>query len=176
VEANLPFRQPPERLERSRRRSRGVTLIEAMIALLLLSLSALAFAALQLNGLTSNSSAMWRSKAAELTQDMADRMRANQAGVSAGLYDNLLVPAAAPNCGVAVACTPAQTTTMDYANWSATLGAELPSGSGVVCIDSTPDDGTAAAPACDGAGTTFAIKVFWSERGKDSRVALGVRP
>jgi type IV pilus assembly protein PilV len=171
-------RQCPRAARRQRIRcgERGIAMFEAMIAVLLLSISALAFAALQLGGLTSNTSAMWRSKAAQLTQEMAERMRANQAGVSGGSYNSLLVPGEAPACGVASACTSSQTAALDYATWSATIGNELPSGSGVICIDSTPDDGTADAPACDGAGTTFAVKVFWSERGDPSHLSMELRP
>ena len=159
-----------------RRRRSGFALMESMIAVLLLSLSALAYAALQLRGLSTNSSALWRSKAVQLTQEMSDRMRANQAGVVGGSYASLLTPGTAPNCGSTTACTPAQGATMDYALWSTELATALPGGTGVVCIDSTPDDGTATAPACDGTGTGYAIKVFWTERGTASRLAVGLRP
>jgi hypothetical protein len=33
-----------------------------------------------------------------------------------------------------------------------------------------------AAAACDGVGSTFAVKIFWQERGVDSRLAVAVRP
>ncbi|MDE2159498.1 MAG: type IV pilus modification protein PilV, partial [Burkholderiales bacterium] len=154
----------------------GIALFEALIAVLLLSLSALAYAALQMRGLSTNSSAMWRSKAVQLAQEMADRMRANQAGVAAGAYQNLLVPGAAPACGPASACTPAQVAALDYSAWSAEVALALPGGSGVVCLDATPDDGSAGAPACDGAAGTYAIKLFWTERGVDARVAVELRP
>jgi type IV pilus assembly protein PilV len=158
-----------------RRLARGITLIESLVAILLISMSALAYAALQLRGLSGNSSAMWRSKAVQLTLEMADRMRANRVAVLAGSYDSLTAPSALPSCGSTTACTPTQTATMDYAAWSTTVGAELPTGSGVVCLDSTPDDGTAASPACDGLGTTYAVKVFWTERSTASRVAMEMR-
>ncbi|MDE2369677.1 MAG: type IV pilus modification protein PilV [Burkholderiales bacterium] len=158
------------------RRARGIALFEALIAVLLLSLSALAYAALQMRGLSTNSSAMWRSKAVQLAQEMADRMRANQVGVGAGAYQNLLAPAAAPVCGVGSACTPTQVAKADYSAWSAEIALALPGGTGIVCLDGTPDDGSAAAPACDGAAGTYAIKLFWTERGVDSRVAMELRP
>jgi type IV pilus assembly protein PilV len=139
-------------------------------------LSALAYASLQLRGLSANSSAMWRSKAVQLTLEMADRMRANRAGVAAGSYDSLLTPGTAPSCGSTSACTPAQSATLDYASWSATVAAALPGGTGVVCVDSTPDDGVAGAPACDGVAGTYAVKLFWTERGVASRLAVELRP
>jgi type IV pilus assembly protein PilV len=158
------------------RRHRGIALFEALVAVLLLSLSALAYAALQMRGLSTNSSALWRSKAVQLTQEMSDRMRANQQGVGSGAYNALLTPGTAPSCGSTTACTPAQAAALDYSAWSAAVANALPGGSGVVCLDGTPDDGAAGSPACDGTAGKFAIKVFWTERGESSRVTVGLRP
>lgn len=80
------------------------------------------------------------------------------------------------DCGTASACTPNRMALLDHAQWSTTLGRELPAGTGAVCVDSTPDDGSAAAPACDGTGTMYAVKLFWSERGQAARLVLPVRP
>jgi type IV pilus assembly protein PilV len=150
--------------------------MEALIAVLILSFAALGYAGLQVRGLGANSSAMWRSKATLLASDMADRMRANRQAVTDGRYANLVGSPSAPGCGTASACTPANMTLLDHAQWAVALGNELPSGTGVVCRDSTPDDGTAAAPACDGAGAMHAIKVFWREKGDPSRLVIAVRP
>ncbi|MDE2395913.1 MAG: type IV pilus modification protein PilV [Burkholderiales bacterium] len=159
-----------------RRRPRGVALIEALIAVLLLSLCALAYAALQLRSLSNNTSSLWRSNAVAMAGAMADRMRANQPGVAAGAYDNLTGGISAPACGSTSPCSPTQTAALDFTSWNTTLARSLPGGSGVVCIDSTPDDGTAAAPACDGVGSTYAVKVYWSEHGNPALVAIEVRP
>jgi type IV pilus assembly protein PilV len=64
----------------------------------------------------------------------------------------------------------------DFSQWRATVLDALPGGSGVICLDSTADDGTAASPACDGSGAQVAIKVFWTERGVASRFVNVVRP
>lgn len=156
--------------------ARGVALIEAMTTLVLLSFCALAYAAFQLRGLSANTNSMWRTKATVLSYEMADRMRANRAGVTAGNYNLLVPPAAGASCGYTSSCTPAQMAALDYATWSSTVGNQLPTGKGAVCIDSTPDDGTADAVACDGVGTAFAVKVFWNERGTASRLVIAVRP
>ncbi len=155
---------------------RGIALMEALIGVLLLSMAALAYAALQMRGLTGNASAMWRSKATLLAYEMADRLRANPTGVADGRYAALTAPTEAPACGANSACTPANMARLDHAQWSTALANDLPQGSGVVCLDATPDDGVAASPACDGAGTVFAVKVFWSERGQPSRLTVAVRP
>ena len=155
---------------------RGVALMEALVAILLLSICALAYAGLQLRGLSANSSSMWRSKASLLAYEMADRMRANRGAVSNGDYNALSVPQAITNCGSSSSCAPARMALLDYSLWSATLARELPGGTGVVCLDGSPDDGSASAAACDGTGSMLAVKVFWSERGRAARLALAVRP
>ncbi len=155
---------------------RGIALVEALVAVLLLSGCALAYAALQLRGLAAGNSSMWRSKATLLAYEMADRMRANRNAVASGQYNSLTAPQAVTDCGVSAACTPARMAQLDYAQWSLTLGRELPGGSGVVCLDDSPDDGSAAASGCSGSGSMLAVKVFWSERGQASRLAVAVRP
>lgn len=164
--------RPPVR----HRPSLGVGLIEAMTTLVLLSFCALAYAAFQLRGLSANTSAMWRTKAAILSYEMADRMRANRAGVLAGSYNALTSPVAVNSCGYAAACTPSQMAALDYWVWSTTLANQLPGGKGAVCIDSTPDDGSTTDAACDGTGSGFAVKVFWNERATASRLTIAVRP
>ena len=156
-------------------RRRGMALMEALIAILLLSLCALSYAAMQLRGLSANSSALWRSKSAMLAYDMADRMRANRQGVTGNAY-NSLTAVSAVSCGTSSACTPADMARLDYSQWVATLARELPGGDGVVCLDATPDDGVDNSPACDGAGAMLAVKVFWSERGVPARLVVPVRP
>lgn len=54
--------------------------------------------------------------------------------------------------------------------WQAQLQDGLPGGAGLACRDSTPEDGTAENPECDGGGTVV-VKVFWEEaRHRDSAV------
>ena len=46
--------------------------------------------------------------------------------------------------------------------WNRQLSREIPGSNGLVCRDSTPDDGDTSDPACDGNGA-LVIKVFWTE-------------
>jgi type IV pilus assembly protein PilV len=174
----LPMTVPMSRrpLPPARQRRRGIALLEALVALLLLSFAALGYAGLQMRGLGANSSALWRSKASLLAYDMTDRLRANRQGVTDGRYDLLWGSPSAPGCGSGSACTPANMARLDHAQWADALADELPGGAGAVCLDSTPDDGNATAPACDGAGSMLAVKVFWREKGVDTRLVLAVRP
>ena len=154
----------------------GIALMEAMVAVMLLSLCALAYAGLQLRGLQAGSSALWRSKATLLAYEMADRMRANRAAVTAGQYNSLTAPQAVSDCGATAPCTTARMAQLDYAQWSTALAVALPGGTGVVCLDATPDDGSRSDAACSGSGAMLAVKVFWTERGLPSRLAVAVRP
>ncbi|MCX7101946.1 MAG: type IV pilus modification protein PilV, partial [Methylobacter sp.] len=60
----------------------GFTLIEVLIAMLVLAVGLLGLAGLQATSLKSNQSAYNRSQATQLAYDLADRMRANVAGAA----------------------------------------------------------------------------------------------
>lgn len=144
-------------------RSKGFTLIEVLIAVLVLSIGLLGLAALQTSGLGMNHSAYLRTQATILAADMADRMRANRAGIGSSAYDN---PSATAHSGCADTggCTSTQLAENDMAQWQADLAARLPGGEGVVCEDSDPLDGTSpAAAACAGGTGTYAIKIWWRD-------------
>jgi len=52
----------------------------------------------------------------------------------------------------------------DLAEWNTIIATHLPLGQGIVCVDSTPDDGSSAASAqCDGLGTEFSVKLWWDD-------------
>lgn len=69
------------------RRVAGFTLIESLIALLVLSIGLLGVAAMQLMGLRANNGAYQRTQATFLAQDIADRMRANRGAALNQQYD-----------------------------------------------------------------------------------------
>lgn len=58
--------------------------------------------------------------------------------------------------------------------WRAGLGADLPLGTGLVCRDSTTNDGDLLDASCDGAGPAV-IKVFWRESRHPDRGDDGMR-
>lgn len=66
---------------------RGFTLIEVLVALLVLSIGLLGLAALQITSLQFNTDSYARTQATLLAYDILDRMRANSAAVSTGKYD-----------------------------------------------------------------------------------------
>lgn len=140
----------------------GTTLMEVLVSLLVLSFGLLGIAGVQSVSLRNNQAAYYRTQATMLTSEIIERMRANKVGVDNDAYDNV-AGAATPACFTAAGCTPGQMAAQDILDWSADIPAALPGGVGVVCLDSTGNDGTAAAPACDGAGTIYAVKIFWDD-------------
>lgn len=108
-----------------RARGRGFTLVEALVALLALSIGLLGVAALQLSGLRSNLSSAWRSQATYLSYDILDRIRANRNQRT--LYATAL---GAPP-------TPGGVVTLDLAAWKQNLARTLPGGDGTVTVGGT---------------------------------------
>lgn len=70
----------------SPQRNRGFTLLEVLIALLVLSIGLLGLAALQTVGLRSNQMATMRTLATQAAYDITDRMRSNPTAVDAQEY------------------------------------------------------------------------------------------
>lgn len=157
------------------RRTAGYALLEALVAIVVAAVGFIGAARMQTLGLTMNNSTQARQKALLLGYQMADRIRANQAGVAAHAYD---APAAGSTSCLygAIGCTAVQVAAADVAEWQAEVAAQLPGGVGVVCLDSTPDDGDALTPQCDGVGGIIAVKLWWTDKLGTPRFVVVVRP
>ena len=130
------------------RNETGFTLLEVLVAIVVLSLGLLGLAGLQAATLRNNQIAYYRAIAIQQTYDMADRIRANQAGATTGSYDALdgSIPAD-PDC-VANTCSAAQMAVADHSQWNNNNARMLPGGSGTVA---------------SAAGGGFDITVSWNE-------------
>lgn len=143
----------------------GFTLLEILVAIVVLSLGLIGLAGLQAASLSNNQTAYYRGIATQQAYDIADRLRANLAGVGAPnySYNNLTVglPAGNPNC-FAAACTPANMAISDHRQWNTVNATLLPNGNGtVVCAD-----GPAAAGCTAATGNwVFNITIMWTEKG-----------
>ena len=145
-------------------------MIEIMVAIFVLSIGLLGLASLQTLSVRNNTSAYHRTIATQMAYDMSDRMRANPAGVASNEYNSPTATQNA-NCLTVTGCTPAQMADHDMYEWSAaaspgSLPNVLPSGSGIVCLDDSPNDGTSAANGCSGTGTSHVVKIWWVD-GRD---------
>jgi len=143
--------------------NRGFTLLEVMIATLVLAIGLLGIAGLQVTGLQSNTSSLMRTQATLFASDIAERMRVNNGAFSAGDY-NLATATVRADCKSTTGCTPAQMAENDVSVWNTKISNALPAGAGIICIDSTPLDGASSViPACDGNGSVHAIKIWWQD-------------
>lgn len=146
------------------KQQRGVTILEILIAILIISFGLLGTAGLQAIGLKASLSANQRTTATLLAYDAADRVRANRAGHALGAYSNYTATENT-SCLSALGCTPQQMAQHDMFEWNAAIAATLPSGIGIVCRDSSPDDGTSntslVTAGCDGLGNVYVIKIWW---------------
>jgi len=143
-------------------RGRGFTLLEVLVSLLVLSIGLIGVAGLQLLGVSNSRDAYFRTQAVMLSYDISDRMRANQDAVDSATYSGH-AGTLNSSCRSTTGCTSAQMAGDDVALWKQAL-ASLPGGEGVVCIDSSFDDGTGeGSPACDGSGNQYVVKVWWDD-------------
>lgn len=147
-------------------RSRGFTMLEVLIAILVTSIGLLGVAGMQAFALKNTHSASLRLTASMLATDMIDRMHANKSGSRYGWYDKPALAAyttAVANCLTTAGCTSQELATNDLNEWSQRVASSLPNGVGIVCYDSTPNDGASStAPACDGNGI-YVVKIWWSD-------------
>lgn len=145
----------------------GFTLIEIMVSIVLMSIGLLGLSKLQMTSLKYNQNAYQRSIATQLAYDISNRMRANKQGVELGAY-NLPTAQQKTACLTVTGCTSAEMAGHDVYEWLSASNPgsvvnQLPDSSATVCIDSTPEDGDSANPACDGLGSQHAIKIWWSD-------------
>lgn len=100
------------------RRQRGVSLLEVLISIVILSVGLLGYAGLQTLSMKNNTSALHRSQATILAYDIVDRIRANR-----------------PNMASYNVALGAVGTYPDVISWKNNVAATLPDGKGAVAID-----------------------------------------
>ena len=148
------------------RRPQGFSLVEMLVALVILSVGMLGMAGLYVESLRAGRSALTRSEAVILVTDMADRIRANP---DAKLNYNKLIDdtgtiTAACNPPLGLGCTKEQMAANDIAQWGqmvddryddpSTGRVGLPSGRGTVTVVVGP------------VFTSYTISVSWVEVGQ----------
>jgi type IV pilus assembly protein PilV len=123
----------------SRKSAAGFTLVEVLVALVVLSIGLLGIASLQVSSLRWNHGASKRSQATLLAYDILDRMRANPIAARSGEYST--------------GGTPKTVATGDLAQWSSNITAVLGAGA----------TGTVSAPTASGTSAWFDITVTWTD-------------
>lgn len=159
----------------------GFTMLEVLISIVVIAFGLLGVAGLQAFAVKNNQSAGTRITATTLAMDLVDRVHSNPPALTLpsgynkpNISDYSTFNAA---CTTGTGCSPLMLAQNDLSEWSTLVAAALPSGRGIVCIDSTPNDGVDAnAPACDGTSSdgngidNYVVKIWW----RDDRTVTGV--
>lgn len=135
----------------SQHKQHGVSMIEILITMVVMAIGLLGLAGMQTTSLRNNQSAYHRSQAVIMANDILDRMRSNQVGVTGGNYNAVTSSTefdTVTNCTTNV-CTTEQMATYDAQDWTSRLATVLPSGVGTVT-------GT-------GAGSLFSVTIRWDD-------------
>jgi type IV pilus assembly protein PilV len=143
-------------------RTRGFTLVEVLVSLVILSIGLLGIAKLMLFSSHSNDSAYLRSQATGLAYQMLDNMRANssQAATALGPYTTALNAAPTDplfNCVATAAC--ANLALYDVYQWKLRLNAN----SGLVPAGALPNGQGSVTTALVAGQTTVTIVVRWDD-------------
>ena len=130
----------------------GFSLIEVLIALVIMSVGMLGIAGLYVEGMNAGRTSIFRHHAVTLAGDVADRIRANpRAGVD---YEG---PGGNNNCVLGnVNCNPAQMAANDIDLWKTQADDMLPNGAVAITYDDTVNP------------PTYTIVVGWDEAGEDT--------
>lgn len=154
--------------KRHPRRQAGFSLLEVLVALLVLSIGLLGLAALQTMGLRFNTQSYQRTQAVLNAYDIIDRIRANPGGMTAGRYDDVDIAAPAPT-EPACPCNATQMADVDIAQWKNTLATLLAEGNGAICRGTLNADFTNCTP---GVGTSFMVGIQWTENDLPMRMSV----
>jgi len=145
----------------TRPRQGGFTLLEVLIALLVLSIGLLGIGKLMMLSARANDSAYMRSQATALGYTMLDAMRANRQAAIVQTYDTAMgvFPGGLQPCGtVAAPCNSGQQAQNDLFLWGTSLGTALPLGQGSVVTALVPAPGTGAN------NVTATVTVQWADK------------
>lgn len=163
----------------------GSTLIEVLVAVLLLAVGLLGGGAMQLSSLRARHESALLSQAVQQAASMAERMRANSALLRAPDADNPYLgldyeagpsadeAAAGPDC-LAAACDAAQLAQADIAEWKRQLRTALPGARLRICRDTQAWDVAAQGlqwQCSGGSGAAIVIKLGWRGRQAAGRAA-----
>lgn len=110
----------------------GFTLLEVLVAMLVLSIGLLGLAGLMASSMRNNQSAYHSTQATWLAYDILDRMRANSTGALAGAYGAANALGAPANCSTAAPS--GSIAAQDIGGWKNMIACALPQGDGAITV------------------------------------------
>lgn len=137
----------------------GATMIEVLVTILVLAVGLLGLSATQMMSLKNGNSSHYRYLAALAAEEMADRMRANPAGINSNSYDGQSVDGSESSVDCSSACNGSSLARLDLYDWGQVLKSNLPGGEGEIDIN----------------GENVTITVTWTEQhtGENRGTAAG---
>lgn len=159
----------------------GFSLIEVLVALLVLSVGLLGLAALQTTGLTFNHQSYERTQAVLQAYDFIDRMRANKSSAGKTIntaYQNIALgnkPAVTVDCENA-SCSGDNLAAYDINRWNTANANILAEGRGAVCKGTYTNDANGYPSGCNVAGSIYRIAVTWKEKDLYMRLDVEAQP
>ena len=135
---------------------RGISLIEILVTLLVISIAMLGAVGLQTQAMRMNAAGQFRSQAVFFAGDLAERMEANKVAALAGDYltaETSNTVNASKNC-ISVTCSALELADSDLQQWGTAIKAALPGATWSV----TTSSAAGANPS------TFTIVVKWVDR------------
>lgn len=112
----------------ARKRQRGISLIESLVAMVIAALGILGIVGVQLRTLADTQTSVRRAQAILLIEDLSERMKVNPNALNnLSSYDSDFDDTPTPD-SCAANCTPAQQTSYDLATWKQTVANNLPLG------------------------------------------------
>jgi type IV pilus assembly protein PilV len=133
-------------LTMTRSNENGFSLIEVLVAVVILAVGLLGLANLQATSLKYNHSAYLRSQATLLSYDIIDRIRVNKGSINNYLTTDASSANAQSSC-LSSGCTTVQMAENDLYEWNQTIQQTLPNGIGSVTQ----------------AGETYTVDIGWDD-------------
>ena len=156
-------------------RTRGFTLVEVLVSLVILSIGLLGIAKLMLFSSNANDSAYLRSQATDLAYQILDDMRANSVQAAAGTYDTAAAAAPVAPGFTCIAVTCANLALYDVYQWKLRLNAN----SGVLPplpVGALPNGQGSVVTNVVGAQTQVTITVLWDDTVAQQALNRGAAP
>ena len=147
----------------------GFTLVEMLIAVAVFSTGLGGFSLLLMLAIQQTAASGLHTAATGQAHALIESLR-----ILPGAAAESVAPTNAPACLAGAPCMPDRMAGATLHDWQQRLGQQLPYGHGVICRDSTPDDGNRDNPRCDANGGSV-VKVFWSESGNHADPSVQVR-
>lgn len=143
-----------------RKRQRGISLIESLVAMVITALGILGIVGVQLRTLADTQTTVRRAQAILLIEDLSERMKVNPNALNnltsyKSAFDNIPTP---DSC--ATNCTPAQQASYDLAMWKQSVAKNLPLGEASIFIPPAEVGLTAG-------GRQLGVMISWRENERD---------